>query len=384
MIKKLPPLDMMSQLIAAPSISCTHAHLDQSNKQVIDMLANWAESVGFKCDIQHIADSNKYNLVASTGSGEDGLMLSGHTDTVPYDEAQWNSDPFKLTQKNDRLYGLGSCDMKSFIAMALEASQDIDFKTLKRPLVLCATANEESDMAGAKWLKNHFNHSIKNGIIGEPTDLKPIHQHKGILMESITFHGQAGHSSDPNNGNSALEGMLDFMNAIKQYRQDLQNKHQNPAFTVPMPTLNLGHIHGGDNPNRICAKCQLDIDLRFLPGMSLDSLRDSLHQIAHKVAHNRKLKVSFNMLFNGLEALDTDINSEITQYLEHISKHKSKTVAFATEGPFFNKLGINTMIFGPGSIDQAHQADEYLAEDQINPCVSIIKKSINHFCRTLE
>ncbi len=380
---KLPPLiDMMSQLIATPSISCTHAHLDQSNKAVIDKLANWAVSAGFDCEIQQISDSNKYNLIASAGHGEDGLMLSGHTDTVPYDESQWHSDPFKLTHKNDRFYGLGSCDMKSFIALALDASQQIDFKKLKRPLVLCATANEESDMSGARWLQNNFKHSIKNGIIGEPTDLKPIHQHKGILMESIVFHGQAGHSSDPNNGNSALEGMLDFMNAITQFRHELQNKHQNPAFSVPIPTLNLGHIHGGDNPNRICAKCQLDIDLRFLPGMSLDTLRESIHQIAHKVAHNRQLTVGFNMLFEGLPALDTNINSEISQFLEQQSKHKSTTVAFATEGPFFNKLGIDTMIFGPGSIDQAHQANEYLADDQIKPCLSLIENSIKQFCLT--
>lgn len=381
MPKHLPkPIDMMSQLISIPSISCTQEHLDQSNKPVIELLANWADSIGFNCEIQQINQTNKFNLVASAGQGTDGLMLSGHTDTVPYDETQWNSDPFELTLKNDRFYGLGSCDMKSFIALALEASKQIDFKKLKRPLVLCATADEESDMSGARWLQKHFNHSIKHCIIGEPTDLKPIHQHKGILMESITFHGQAGHSSDPNNGNSALEGMLDFMNAIKNYRQELQNNHQNPAFAVPIPTLNLGHIHGGDNPNRICAKCQLDIDLRFLPGMSLSSLRDSIHQIAHLVAENRDLSVNFDMLFKGLPALDTDINSEITQFLEMQSKHKSKTVAFATEGPFFNDLGMNTMIFGPGSIDQAHQADEYLAKNQINPSISIIEKSIKHFC----
>jgi acetylornithine deacetylase len=236
-------------------------------------------------------------------------------------------------------------------------------------------------MAGARWLQQNFKHSIKNCIIGEPTHLKPIHQHKGILMESIIFHGQAGHSSDPKNGNSALEGMLDFMNAIKQFREELQNTHQNPAFSVPIPTLNLGHIHGGDNPNRICAKCQLDIDCRFLPGMSLNSLRDSIQHIAQNVAENRGLNVSFDMLFHGLPALDTAINSDITQYLEHISQHKSQTVAFATEGPLFNDMGINTMIFGPGSIDQAHQANEYLAQHQINPCIELITKSINYFCK---
>jgi len=331
MLKNKPKLiDMMSQLIATPSISCTQDYLDQSNQPVINLLANWAESVGFHCEIQQIGKTNKYNLIAHIGEGKNGLMLSGHTDTVPYDEAQWHSDPFNLSHKNDRFYGLGSCDMKSFIAMALEASKAIDFKQLKRPLVLCATANEESDMSGARWLQKNFKHSIKNCIIGEPTDLKPIHQHKGILMESIVFHGQAGHSSDPRNGNSALEGMLDFMNAIKNYREELQNKHQNAAFSVPMPTLNLGHIHGGDNPNRICAKCQLDIDLRFLPGMSLDSLRTSIQNIAQQVAENRNLSVSFDMLFQGLPALDTDINSEITRYLEKQSHHPSKTVAFAT------------------------------------------------------
>lgn len=378
---KLPSvIDMMSQIINIPSVSCTQKHLDQSNKPVIDLLANWAESVGFHCEVQLIKDSNKYNLVASAGTGKDGLMLSGHTDTVPYDEAKWQSDPFILTHKDDRFYGLGSCDMKSFIAMALDASQSIDFKKLKRPLVLCATANEESDMAGARWLQNNFKHSVKNCIIGEPTDLKPIHQHKGILMESIEFHGQAGHSSDPNNGNSALEGMLDFMNAIVQYRQELQNNHQNPAFNVPVPTLNLGHIHGGDNPNRICAKCSLDIDLRFLPGMSLTSIRDSIQQIAYKIAHKRELKVTFKMLVEGIPALDTQKESEITEFLERISKHESKTVAFATEGPLFNQMGMNSMIFGPGSIDQAHQANEYLSDNQIKPCIQLIGKSIQNFC----
>lgn len=381
MSQPLPSLiDMMSQLIETPSISCTHAHLDQSNKSIIHLLANWAESAGMQCEIQQINNSNKYNLIASAGQGTNGLMLSGHTDTVPYDEAKWESDPFKLSHKDNRFYGLGSCDMKSFIAMVLHATQNIDFNKLQRPLVLCATANEESDMSGAKWLQKHFNHSIKHCIIGEPTDLKPIHQHKGILMESIVFHGQAGHSSDPNNGNSALDGMLDFMNAIKQYREELQQQHKNPAFSVPVPTLNLGHIHGGDSPNRICAKCQLDIDLRFLPGMDLHSLRNDLHDIAYKVAHNRSLQVTFNSLFNGIPAMNTDINSELTRFLETLSQQQSKTVAFGTEAPYFNEMQMNTMIFGPGSIDQAHQANEYLDEQQINPCTTLLEKTIKHFC----
>ncbi|MBL7004332.1 MAG: acetylornithine deacetylase [Gammaproteobacteria bacterium] len=381
MDNKLPPLtQMMSQLIALPSISSAHAHLDQSNQAVIELLATWAESIGFNIEIQKIDQSNKYNLIASAGSGQNGLMLSGHTDTVPYDETQWTSDPFKLTHKDNKFYGLGSCDMKSFIAMALEASQTVDFKKLKRPLILCATANEETDMSGARWLKDNFNHHVSNCIIGEPTELIPIVQHKGILMESITFLGQAGHSSDPDNGNSALEGMIDFINALRNYREDLQNKHQNPAFAVPVPTMNFGHIHGGDNPNRICAKCQCDIDIRFLPGMKLENLRDSIQQIAFKVANNRGLKVQFDLLFNGIPALETDANSEITQYLETISHKKSQTVAFGTEAPYFSQMNIDTMIFGPGSIQQAHQANEYVADQQIDPTIDALRKAIKHFC----
>lgn len=381
MNNNLPKLtEMMSQLIATPSISSAHSHIDQSNKPVIDLLANWAESIGFKIEIQQIDNSQKYNLIASAGKGGNGLMLSGHTDTVPYDEAVWTSDPFKLTHKNDKFYGLGSCDMKSFIAMALEASQNINFNKLTKPLILCATANEETDMCGAKWLKENFNHSIKHCIIGEPTDLTPINQHKGILMESVIFNGQAGHSSDPKNGNSALEGMVDFINAMTVYRQELQNKHQNPAFSVPIPTLNFGHIHGGDNPNRICARCQLDFDLRFIPGLKFEILRHEIHQIAFKVAKNRGLEINFGTLFHGLPALDTNINCEIAQYLESKSQKKSQSVGFGTEAPYFNEMGINTMIFGPGSIKQAHQADEFLNEDQINPAVTILNRSIQHFC----
>lgn len=378
---QLPPLiDMMSQLIASPSVSSAHSHLDQSNLDAINLLANWANDIGLKTEIQPIGDSNKYNLIASAGSGTKGLMLSGHTDTVPYDEAQWQSDPFTLTLKNERYYGLGSCDMKSFIAMTLHSLQEIDLKQLKRPIVVCATANEETDMSGAQWLKQHFKHDIKHCIIGEPTNLIPIVQHKGILMESIIFTGQAGHSSDPNNGNSALEAMMDFINALRQYREHLQNTHINPAFAVPVPTINLGHIHGGDNPNRICAKCQLDIDVRFLPGMDLHALRQQIQTIAQQTAENHGLKAEFDLLFHGIPALETNVNSEIALFLEKTRQSKSQTVAFGTEAPYFSEMGINTMILGPGSIDQAHQANEYLSEKQIKPMLSTLTSTINHFC----
>ena len=145
---------MIAELIAIPSVSCVHADLDMSNRGVIDRVAEWSEGLGFETEIQTVSDG-KYNLVARAGGGSDGLVLSGHTDTVPCDPSLWTSDPFQPREADDRIYGLGSCDMKSFLALALEASSRINFKNLKRPLTLVATADEETTMHGAKLIADN-------------------------------------------------------------------------------------------------------------------------------------------------------------------------------------------------------------------------------------
>ena len=146
--------EMIAQLIATPSVSCYHADLDMSNRAVIDLLADWMETRGFEVEIQAI-DKAKFNLIATTGSGSDGLVLSGHTDTVPCDPDLWLSDPFQLREKDNRLYGLGSSDMQSFLALALQASQSFDLDKLKRPLTIVATADQESTMSGAKRIADN-------------------------------------------------------------------------------------------------------------------------------------------------------------------------------------------------------------------------------------
>ena len=146
---------MIAQLISTPSVSCVNAELDMSNRAVIALVANWAESLGFDIEMQAV-DERKYNLIARAGSGSDGLVLSGHTDTVPCDPALWSSDPFAAHEVDDRIYGLGSCDMKSFLALALQASSTVDFNSLKRPLTLVATADEETTMSGAKLIATNM------------------------------------------------------------------------------------------------------------------------------------------------------------------------------------------------------------------------------------
>lgn len=371
-------ISMMSQLIATPSISCARADLDMSNEPVIDLLANWLETSEFKVIKQPIAPG-KFNLIATKGQGSDGLVLSGHTDTVPCDEALWQSDPFKLSEKENRFYGLGSCDMKSFIAMAIVASQKFKREQFKRPLTIIATADEETTMSGARLLADNGNRLGRYCVIGEPTNLTPVHEHKGILMESIKFIGSSGHSSDPSLGNNALEAMHEYIHRLLQFRSQLQ-QHKNSAFDVSSPTLNLGHIHGGDNPNRICGECELHIDLRFLPGMELDKLRRQIRSIAEKVADEKELKVNFEALFLGTPAMHTDSNSLINVYLEELTKLQSSSVAFGTEAPFYNALGCETIVLGPGSINQAHQPDEFLPAEQIQPTIKLLQGLIQRFC----
>ncbi len=370
---------MMSQLIATPSVSCVHPGLDMSNEPVIDLLANWLDSAGFTINKQPVAPG-KFNLIASIGSGSNGLVLSGHTDTVPFDEALWQSDPFNLTERDNCLYGLGSCDMKSFIAMAIAASQTFKREQFTRPLTIIATADEETTMAGARLLAENGEPLGRYCVIGEPTNLAPVREHKGIIMEAIRFAGSSGHSSNPALGNSALEAMHEFIHRLLQYRQQLQQNFVNPAFEVATPTLNLGHIHGGDNPNRICGECELHIDLRFLPGMQLEELREQIRSLAQQVAREHDQQVSHEALFLGVPAMHTDRDSEITQYLESLTDQPSRAVAFGTEAPFYNEMGCETIVLGPGSIDQAHQPDEFLPIAQIQPTVTLLQNLIQRFC----
>lgn len=374
-------LNMLRELIAAPSVSSVHPGWDQSNAQVIETLATWLESSGFR--VEQLAVPNhpgKYNLIASLGAGTDGLVLAGHTDTVPYDEALWRSDPFKLSEREGRLYGLGTSDMKGFFALVLEALRGIDPKTLKRPLVVLATADEESNMSGAQALVDGQRRLGRHAVIGEPTGLRPVRMHKGITMEAIRVTGRSGHSSDPSLGNNALEGMYRVVGEILSWREELQARYRNPLFQVPVPTMNLGHIHGGDNPNRICAHCELHIDIRPLPGMDLDELRTEMQRRVGGALRDTGLTFETLRLFQGIPAVETPAAAPIVQAAEALTGHAAEAVAFGTEAPYFDSLGMQTLILGPGDIEQAHQPDEYLALERIPRYVDLLRGLIRQFC----
>ena len=374
-------MDMIGALIATPSVSSVDPELDQQNRPVIDLLANWLADTGFRVEVLPLPGKpGKANLVATLGNGTGGLVLSGHTDTVPFDDGKWQHDPFSLTEADNRLYGLGTSDMKAFLALAIEASRELRAEDLKQPLILLATADEETSMSGARALVDTHALQARHAIIGEPTGLRPVRMHKGILMEAIHLQGRSGHSSDPSLGNSALEAMHTVISALLDWRRELQANNHNPMFAVPVPTLNLGHIHGGDNPNRICPECELHIDLRPLPGMDISELREELRARVLGALTDTGIQTHFTALFEGIPAMSTPADAEIVALTEQLTGHPAEAVAFATEGPYLGQLGISTVILGPGDIDQAHQPDEYLALERINPTLEILQQVVNSVC----
>lgn len=374
-------LDMLQALMATPSISCVNPALDQSNRAVIDLLANWLRDLGFNVQILPLPQQpDKANLIATIGTGHGGLVLSGHTDTVPYDEGRWQHNPFTITEQDGRLYGLGSADMKSFFALAIAAIQAIDINKLRKPITLLATADEETSMTGAQALVDSKACLGEYAIIGEPTGMQPIRMHKGIMMESIHIQGQSGHSSNPALGVSALEGMHKVISALLALREQLQSQYQHPLFEVPVPTMNLGHIHGGDNPNRICAECELHIDLRPLPGMSLTDLREQLRECVNHALRDTALRATLNPLFSGVNAFETPTTSPLVQAAQKFTGAEAGAVAFGTEAPYLQQLGMDVIVLGPGDIAQAHQPDEYLALDRIKPTIALLETMIGHFC----
>ena len=371
-------LNMLNRLIACNSISSVNPAIDQSNRPVIDILATWLDDLGFQTEIMPLADPRKANLIATLGSGPGGLVLSGHTDTVPCDEGLWQQSPFELVERDNRFYGLGICDMKSFFAMAIEAVKPFLGRPLQQPLIILATADEESSMAGAKALAEAGKPKARYAIIGEPTSLQPIATHKGILIEKLVVQGKSGHSSNPALGNNAMHTMHDALSALRALQVELKERYSNPLFTVNYPTLNLGCIHGGDNPNRICGHCELGFEIRPLPGMNIEELHQTVEQRLLGLGKQEGTELSLE--YFGVPAFAADEQSDLLAHCEKLTGHSRGSVAFATEAPYLQQLGMDVLVLGPGSIDQAHQPNEYLATERIEPMISYLSKLIGKYC----
>ena len=372
---------MYQALIARPSISSLDASWDHSNKAVIELLADWLEQLDFNIEIQPLKNKpNKFNLLATRGVGSGGLLLSGHTDTVPYDQKRWNFDPFKLTEQDNRWYGLGAIDMKGFFAFIIEALRDLPANQQTKPIQILATADEETTMDGARQL-NHFSQlKPDHCIIGEPTEMRPIRAHKGHLTESIRVTGRSGHSSNPALGINAIEIMHQVISQLLEFRNGISHKYSNKLFEIPYPTLNLGAIHGGDNANRICGCCELHIDIRPLPGMSLADLYSELNTALKQLMLSSPGTIELTSMHPPIPGFEQAENSKFVQLTEQISGVQAEAVNYCTEAPFIQQLGCDTLVLGPGSIKQAHQPDEFLDLSTINQSQQAINNLIRRLC----
>ncbi|MCD6668419.1 acetylornithine deacetylase [Vibrio cholerae] len=371
-------LEVYEGLISTSSISSTDARWDEGNEQVIAKLADWLSAIGFSIQIEQVAP-NKQNLIAKLGSGEGGLLLAGHSDTVPFDEGRWNYNPHALTQVNNRFYGLGTADMKGFFAFIYEAVKNVDWSKQTKPLYVLATCDEETTMLGARHFTENAPFKPDYCIIGEPTSLVPIRAHKGHVANAIRVTGKSGHSSNPALGVNAIEIMHEVLFALMQLRDRLIKEYHHPGFEIPTPTLNLGHIHGGDSPNRICGCCELHYDVRPLPGISLDGLDNLMRDALREVQQKWPGRIELVPLHDPIPGYECAHDHPFIHGISEICQQEAQTVNYCTEAPFLQQI-CPTLVLGPGSIDQAHQPDEFLAFEFIDPTVRVLSRAMQKYC----
>ncbi|ENM5790009.1 acetylornithine deacetylase [Vibrio mimicus] len=371
-------LEVYEGLISTSSISSTDARWDEGNEQVIAKLADWLSALGFAIQIEQVAP-NKQNLIAKLGNGEGGLLLAGHSDTVPFDEGRWNYNPHALTQANNRFYGLGTADMKGFFAFIYEAVKKVDWSKQTKPLYVLATCDEETTMLGARHFTENAPFKPDYCIIGEPTSLVPIRAHKGHVANAIRVTGKSGHSSNPALGVNAIEIMHEVLFALMQLRDRLIKEYHHPGFEIPTPTLNLGHIHGGDSPNRICGCCELHYDVRPLPGISLDGLDNLMRDALSEVQQKWPGRIELIPLHDPIPGYECAHDHPFIHGISEICEQEAETVNYCTEAPFLQQV-CPTLVLGPGSIDQAHQPDEFLAFEFIDPTVRVLSRAMQKYC----
>lgn len=375
------PVAMIRQLIAAPSVSSPDARFDQSNRRVVDLVAEWAAALGFSVRIEALpGESGKVNLIAALGKGDDGLVLSGHTDTVPYDAERWTDDPFTLTERQGKLFGLGTADMKGFFAAALHAVARFEPSSLRRPITLLGTADEESTMDGARALAEAGERFGRYAIIGEPTGLQPVRKHKGVFYVQVSVHGKAGHASNPALGVNAIDGLQLILPALQTWRDHIGQRHRDDDFEVPTPTLNFGRVRGGDSPNRICAECTLDLDIRLLPGMEREAVTAELRDAVANALDGGAWGFDVRATGGHADAFSGPSEAAFSSAVETLCGCSAKTALFGTEAPYLAQLGLQTLVLGAGDIAVAHQPDEYVTIAAIERATDVYANLIQHFC----
>jgi acetylornithine deacetylase len=375
-------IDMTKRLVAFDTTS------RNSNLALIEFVRDYLDGYGVKSELVFDATGAKANLYATIGPQDrGGILVSGHTDVVPVDDQDWHTDPFKITEKDDRLYGRGSADMKGFIATLLSLVPVLAQRKLREPIHLSFSYDEEIGCIGVRTLidvlKDRPN-KPRLAIVGEPTGMQVGTGHKGKHTLRCHVHGHEAHSSLVHQGVNAIEAAAELVAKLKEIaRRKRDHGPFDPDFQPPYSSVHTGLIQGGTALNIVPRDCIFDFEVRPLPGDDVPAIVAELREFAatRLLPEMHAVRSETSILIEELSAapgLVTAPDHEATQLAAALSgANGTIKVPFGTEGGLFAEAGIPTVICGPGSIDQAHKPDEFVALDQIARCEAFLQRLID-------
>lgn len=360
-----------------------------SNLELIAFIRDYLAGLGVASELFHNEEGTKANLFATIGPDDrGGVVLSGHTDVVPVEGQAWSVEPFRLTEREGRLYGRGTADMKGFIASVLATVPALLAQPLKLPVHLAFSYDEEVGCLGVRSMLAALAqrpHKPRLCLIGEPTELKPVLGHKGKLAMRCQVHGAACHSAYAPYGVNAIEYAARLIGKLGEIGDDLARpEYHDERFDPPFSTVQTGVIKGGRALNIVPAECEFDFEVRALPGFEAQVVTDRLQDYAETQLLPRMRAVSgaSDIRLRPLSAypgLATPADSEAARLVALISGSSDfGTVAFGTEGGLFDQAGIPTVVCGPGSMEQGHKPDEFVSLEQLQGCDAMLRRLVEH------
>ncbi|MBT8154179.1 acetylornithine deacetylase [Epibacterium ulvae] len=368
---------LLADLIAFPSVSA------DSNLDLIAYVAHVLEEAGARVDISPSPCGTKANLFATIGPDvAGGILLSGHSDVVPVTDQDWTSDPFQMVERDGKLFGRGACDMKGFLAAMLTMAPVLGAQVRDRPLHFAITYDEEVGCLGAQHLVERLQkQGVKPSvaIIGEPTMMRIIEGHKGCHEYTTRFVGLPGHSSQPDKGVNAVEYAARFMNHLLQIKDQLRGMAPaDSRFDPPWPTLNIGEISGGVAHNVIAPTATVAWEMRPVHPTDVQFVWESIDRfftqdlLPAMQAISPDAVIETEVIGEAAALVPTADNAARELVASLTGQNTASLVSFGTEAGIFQALGTHAVVCGPGSIEQAHKADEFLAVDQLADCLEML------------
>ena len=362
----------------------------KSNLDLIKFIENYLNDLNIKSELIYDETKNKANLFTTIGPNlQGGIVLSGHTDVVPITKQNWTSDPFILTERDDKLFGRGSSDMKGFIAIVLSRVSAMVEKKLKKPIHLAFSYDEEIGCVGVHSLLDLIKKKSINPefcIVGEPTSMEMVIGHKGKHAYDVKVEGLSCHSGQAPNGVNAINYASKLINYIEEINKEKSIKGPfDNDYEIPYSTLHTGLIKGGTILNIVPKLCQFEFEIRHLaeddPLEIIQRIKqyteESLIKEMHNISSTTNIEINEKINYPGLNISESI--SPVKQIKELLGKSSHKKVVFGTEGGLFKReLNLPTIICGPGSIDQAHKPDEFISIQQIEKGGTFIDKLINN------